>query len=261
MVSVWKTETEMGTYTTNYNLFMPTVGETGWGELVNGNFTTIDTTMKSLSNRITTCESYGTRITAIENEVNGNLNCTSVTTSGKITGNGGIAGTTGTFSGAVTGTIFNGFNPYFEMTWNRNYYVSALGFSISGTSTELSTPISISGSERISIPKNTSTTFPHMRFKGIYNIKEFTNPYNLGLKISVGLPVSNTATLQITSPITTTITINNTTSGRVSITTAQANLLVKNPIVIKHTGTYDCTIDSFRISMDGNGSNNYCSLM
>ena len=87
---------------------MPTVGETGWGEIVNGNFTTIDTTMKGLSNRITTCESYGARITAIENEVNGNVSCTSVTTSGKITGNGGIAGTTGTFSGAVTGASFNG---------------------------------------------------------------------------------------------------------------------------------------------------------
>ena len=36
----------MGTYTTNYNLFMPTIGEQGWGELVNGNFTTIDATMK-----------------------------------------------------------------------------------------------------------------------------------------------------------------------------------------------------------------------
>ena len=88
----------MGTYTTNYNLFMPTVGETGWGTLVNTNFSTIDSTMKSLSNRIT----------AVEGEVNGNLNCTSVTTSGKITGNGGIAGTTGTFSGAVTGASFNG---------------------------------------------------------------------------------------------------------------------------------------------------------
>ena len=88
----------MGTYTTNYQLYTPTVGETGWGTLVNGNFTTIDTTMKSLSNRIT----------AVENEVNGALSCTSVTTSGKITGNGGIAGTTGTFSGAVTGKTFNG---------------------------------------------------------------------------------------------------------------------------------------------------------
>lgn len=76
----------MGTYTTNYNLFMPSIGEQGWGTLVNGNFTTIDTTMMGLSNRIT----------AVESEVNGNLSCTSVTTSGtiistgKITSNGGI---------------------------------------------------------------------------------------------------------------------------------------------------------------------------
>lgn len=88
----------MGTYTTNYQLYIPTVGETGWGTLINGNFTTIDTTMQGLNNRIT----------AVENEVNGNLSCTSVTASGKITGNGGIAGTTGTFSGTVTGTSFNG---------------------------------------------------------------------------------------------------------------------------------------------------------
>ena len=46
----------MGTYTTNYNLFMPAVGEQGWGELVNGNFSTIDTTMKGLNTRLTTCE-------------------------------------------------------------------------------------------------------------------------------------------------------------------------------------------------------------
>ena len=91
-------EVKMGTYTTNYQLYTPTVGETGWGTLVNGNFTTIDTTMKGLD----------TRLTAVENEVNGALSCTSVTTSGKITGNGGIAGTTGTFSGAVTGSNFNG---------------------------------------------------------------------------------------------------------------------------------------------------------
>ena len=42
----------MGTYTTNYNLFMPTVGETGWGDLVNGNFETIDAELKSLSNKL-----------------------------------------------------------------------------------------------------------------------------------------------------------------------------------------------------------------
>lgn len=76
----------MGTYTTNYNLFMPSIGEQGWGDLVNGNFVTIDTIMSGLN----------TRLTAVETEVNGNLSCTSVATSstitstGKITANGGI---------------------------------------------------------------------------------------------------------------------------------------------------------------------------
>ena len=84
----------MGTYTTNYNLFMPTVGEQGWGDLVNGNFTTIDNTMKSLSNRLT----------AVESEVNGNLSCTSVTTSGKVTANGGVGTTSLTTSSTITST-------------------------------------------------------------------------------------------------------------------------------------------------------------
>ena len=92
----------MGTYTTNYQLYMPTIGENGWGDLVNGNFSTIDTTMKGLSNRIT----------AVENEVNGALSCTSVTTSGKVTANGGLStkaltGTTGTFSEVVTAKNIN----------------------------------------------------------------------------------------------------------------------------------------------------------
>ena len=67
-VSVCKTETEMGTYTTNYNLFMPTVGESGWGELVNGNFATIDTTMKGLNTRIGTLE---TETDIMKDELNG----------------------------------------------------------------------------------------------------------------------------------------------------------------------------------------------
>ena len=90
----------MGTYTTNYNLFLPTIGEQGWGTLVNGNFTTIDITMAGLN----------TRLIAVENEVNGALNCTSVTTSGtitstgKITGNGGIGTTSLTTSSTITST-------------------------------------------------------------------------------------------------------------------------------------------------------------
>ena len=63
----------MGTYTSNYNLFMPSIGEQGWGDLVNGNFTTIDTTMKGLNNRIGTLETEGDavaqRVGTLESQV------------------------------------------------------------------------------------------------------------------------------------------------------------------------------------------------
>ena len=66
----------MGTYTTNYNLFMPSIGEQGWGDLVNGNFATIDTTMKGLNTRIGTAEtnitSLTTRMGTAEMNVNSN---------------------------------------------------------------------------------------------------------------------------------------------------------------------------------------------
>lgn len=84
----------MGTYTTNYNLFMPTVGEQGWGTLVNENFSTIDTTMAELN----------TRLTAVENEVNGDLSCTSLTTSGTITSTGLITANGGIDTEALTTT-------------------------------------------------------------------------------------------------------------------------------------------------------------
>ena len=78
----------MGTYTTNKNLFMPTVGETGWGELVNGNFETIDKFLKPIT-------VSGSTYTFTGNHV-GNQS------------GGSISATTGTFSGAVTAASFNG---------------------------------------------------------------------------------------------------------------------------------------------------------
>lgn len=42
----------MGTYTSYYNLYMPSVGETGWGELVNTNFTHIDATLNDVNTNI-----------------------------------------------------------------------------------------------------------------------------------------------------------------------------------------------------------------
>lgn len=54
----------MGTYTTNKNLFMPTIGETGWGTLVNGNFETIDTLLKPISLSGSTYTFNGAKITS-----------------------------------------------------------------------------------------------------------------------------------------------------------------------------------------------------
>ena len=63
----------MGTYTTNYQLYMPTIGEQGWGELINGNFTTIDTAMNGLDGRISTntsnISSLTTRMNTAENNI------------------------------------------------------------------------------------------------------------------------------------------------------------------------------------------------
>ena len=46
----------MGTYTTNYQLYMPTVGEQGWGELVNENCQKIDAVLNGLDTRVGTLE-------------------------------------------------------------------------------------------------------------------------------------------------------------------------------------------------------------
>ena len=44
----------MGTYTPNYNLYMPSIGEQGWGNLVSNNFEILDTNLNNLQNHINT---------------------------------------------------------------------------------------------------------------------------------------------------------------------------------------------------------------
>ena len=93
----------MGTYTTNKNLFMPSVGETGWGELVNGNFTTIDNFLKPIT-------VSGSTYTFTGNQTGGSVSATSISNSGtstftgKITANGGIGTTSLTTSSTITST-------------------------------------------------------------------------------------------------------------------------------------------------------------
>ena len=155
----------MGTYTTNYNLFMPTVGETGWGELVNGNFTTIDTTMKGLN----------TRLTAVESEVNGALSCTSVVTSGtitsagKITGNGGIGCT-----GLTTTGISNSGNMTNTGTLTCTGKIYANG-GIEGAATSLSKVVTVTPSTnytmRIRASVNVLPYVPGVTYTGTIRIK------------------------------------------------------------------------------------------
>ena len=99
----------MGTYTTNKNLFMPSVGEQGWGTLVNGNFSTIDTFLKPIT-------VSGSTYTFTGNQSGGSVSATSISNSGtltqtgtstftgKITGNGGIGTTSLTTSSTITST-------------------------------------------------------------------------------------------------------------------------------------------------------------
>ena len=89
MVSDWKMETKMGTYTTNKELFMPTVGEQGWGTLVNGNFETIDNFLKPIT-------VSGSTYTFTGNQTGGTITATKITNSGTLTQTG-----TSTFTGKI----------------------------------------------------------------------------------------------------------------------------------------------------------------
>ena len=51
----------MGTYTPNYNLYMPSIGEQGWGELVSNNFEILDTILNTFNTNI----GNGTRVLSI----------------------------------------------------------------------------------------------------------------------------------------------------------------------------------------------------
>ena len=58
----------MGTYTPNYNLYMPSIGEQGWGNLVSNNFEILDTNLNNLQNQIDIINTNigdGTRILSI----------------------------------------------------------------------------------------------------------------------------------------------------------------------------------------------------
>ena len=178
----------MGTYTANYNLFMPTVGETGWGTLVNTNFSTIDTTMKSLSNRIT----------AVENEVNGNLSCTSVTASGTIS-----AGT-GTFTNILyLPAKTSGIMPIWVTTSDsilanfiaigtKTIYTPSLGsiHPLSKVSMVLYCSFSITNGQVTGVLKNGGSEIYNFNFSGGTGIKTVTT---VNVDLTKNLTITTTA--------------------------------------------------------------------
>ena len=56
----------MGTYTPNYNLYMPSIGEQGWGNLVSNNFEILDTNLNNLQDQINT---INTQIDTIDTQI------------------------------------------------------------------------------------------------------------------------------------------------------------------------------------------------
>ena len=127
----------MGTYTTNYNLFMPTVGEQGWGELVNGNFTIIDATMKGFDDVLSKMTWDGDNVTFPGNVI---IN--------------------GSFSGAVVDYI--GLNGYVTTT-NTGVVYSA------NAQTQLATPST--SVQTFTVADYTYNSLPIKVAEGMYFIK------------------------------------------------------------------------------------------
>ena len=84
----------MGTYTANKNLYMPSVGETGWGTLMNTNLSTIDNFLKPITVSGSTYTFTGNHV---GNQSGGSVSATSITNSGTLTQTG-----TSTFTGKIT---------------------------------------------------------------------------------------------------------------------------------------------------------------
>lgn len=159
----------MGTYTTNYNLFMPTIGEQGWGTLINGNFIAIDTAMNGLN----------TRLTTVENEVNGALSCTSVTTSGTITSNGVLNANGGVNGGAITGTTITATNKFSGILYGK-IYVDGQYSTSGGITTAASCPAQ-------SVSSTTTATTSSTITVGGYTYPTISYP----LKVSSGVYIES----------------------------------------------------------------------
>ena len=223
----------MGTYTTNKNLYMPTVGEQGWGTLVNGNFETIDNFLKPITVSGSTYTFTGN---LVGNQSGGSISATSITNSGtltntgKITANGGIGTTSLTTSSTITSTG--------KITGNGGIGTTSLTTSSTITSTGLITAnggvkgnltgnvtgflfvkgtVGTSGDENYATLAAVSGTFPDSMLNSDYSftIPNYTIVYGNPKKHSVGVYTRRSDLSGTTSPSagTRTMTITNNNSA------------------------------------------------
>ena len=202
-------------------MFLPTVGETGWGTLVNENFTTIDTTMKGLN----------TRLTAVENEVNGALSCTSV------------AATTGTFSGTVIATkfegLFNGWVAKTEAQYNVPSANKTIGTYLINVSNGQSAIIADLSNFGLNSTYNTVTLYlngvANDNFTG--NITEVVLSYGWSIELYFGY-TGGGGTAKFTGAFTKTIVAN----GTVALTTTDFKNAITKPVYLSVSGLSSTTV-------------------
>ena len=185
----------MGTYTANYQLYMPSIGEQGWGDLMNGNLTTIDTTMAGLNTRVGTLETetdaVAQRVTTIEEVVSngGAIKSSSITNSGSITSTG-VINANGGIKGNLTGKI----NVNATLS-NTGFVVGSYNVSIAQRNLSTSIPVTYTVTEKYStFPLNLDTCTYSLNI----SIGSNTNPsYNFTFVFTVNSVEIHRETVQI----------------------------------------------------------------
>ena len=166
----------MGTYTTNKNLYMPTVGEQGWGTLVNNNFSTIDNFLKPIAVSGSTYTFTG-NLTGnhVGNQSGGSISATSISNSGTLTQTG-----TSTFTGLITanGGIKGALYAKGQLTTTKMSNYNPLYATSSEQSTSVYLPEA--GYGESTTTKSTSTLTV-----GGYTLKSITYPVRVGAGVYV----------------------------------------------------------------------------
>ena len=262
----------MGTYTTNKELYKPSVGETGWGTLVNGNFETIDNFLKPIT-------VSGSTYTFTGNQTGGSINATSITNSGtltstgKITGNGGIGtkaltATTGTFSGNVTApniprTLLTPLKIYANTNSSNPFSIYCEGVAVYGSSFIASGgSFTVSDATRnISVGANSSITMKWIPYMLINNIPYiFSGDLNISGSWSYQFELQNNNgnRINITNSSGLNKTFDSTNGYRFDITQSEFKSILTNTNIVTITNTTGTGYSYYRyaINMKNNNSGN-----